>query len=278
MPQQGGVNRYNFRMRDLSTVRDGWDEVEAEETRLLREMTLEEGLRAFLSIQATLEHQYQLTDALFRPDREAGLIELQRRLERQADWKMSAIENLYRAVVKMQQRLDEAGVPSAIIGGIAISVWGTPRGTRDVDLKILLGRDSAQRLLDILGSDFRPMHRDPLGNLRGNAMIFVLDSDDIRLDLLLADVGFDAVAIGRAIEVELSLGIVGRVCTAEDLIIYKLISTREQDHIDAASVVRRQADALNHRYVLKWLRQFELALDDSTLVPEYKRLRAKYAS
>ena len=55
---------------------------------------------------------------------------------------------------------------------------------------------------------------------------------------------------------------------------YKLVSTRLRDHEDAASVVRRQGDKLDDSYVLHWLGQFEHALDDSTLVAEYTRLRA----
>jgi len=54
----------------------------------------------------------------------------------------------------------------------------------------------------------------------------------------------------------------------------RLVSTRLRDHEDAASVVRRQCDKLDDRYVLHWLRQFEQALNDSTLVAEYTRLRA----
>ncbi|MBI2116442.1 MAG: hypothetical protein HYT85_15360 [candidate division NC10 bacterium] len=65
-----------------------------------------------------------------------------------------------------------------------------------------------------------------------------------------------------------------RVCSPEDLVIYKLASTRLRDHEDAASIIRRQGDKLDDRYVLHWLRQFEQALDDSTLVAEYGRLRA----
>jgi len=54
-----------------------------------------------------------------------------------------------------------------------------------------------------------------------------------------------------------------------------LISTRPRDHTDAEGVVRRQGDVLGDEYVLAWLRQFEIALDDSTLVDEYRRLRAR---
>jgi hypothetical protein len=59
----------------------------------------------------------------------------------------------------------------------------------------------------------------------------------------------------------------------QKLIIYKLISTRLRDHEDARSVVRRQGDLLDDEYVIDWLRQFEQALDDSTLVAEYQNLR-----
>lgn len=71
-------------------------------------------------------------------------------------------------------------------------------------------------------------------------------------------------------------GLVARVCSAEDLIVYKLISTRLRDYEDAASVIRRQGDALDDAYVLDWLHQFEQALDDSTLVAEYRRMRENW--
>jgi hypothetical protein len=63
------------------------------------------------------------------------------------------------------------------------------------------------------------------------------------------------------------------VCSPEDLVIYKLISIRLRDHEDVQGIVRRQGANLNDNYVLDWLRQFEQAFDDSTLVAEYKRFR-----
>jgi hypothetical protein len=51
------------------------------------------------------------------------------------------------------------------------------------------------------------------------------------------------------------------------------ISTRLRDHEDAQGVIRRQGSNLDDKYVLDWLRQFEQALDDSTLVAEYNKLR-----
>jgi hypothetical protein len=52
-----------------------------------------------------------------------------------------------------------------------------------------------------------------------------------------------------------------------------MISTRPRDWEDVQGIVRRQKDALDDAYVLDWLQQFEQALDDSTLIAEYHRLR-----
>jgi len=104
-------------------------------------------------------------------------------------------------------------------------------------------------------------------------MVFVQDTAGTRLDLLLADTPYDVLAIRRGHDVELQPGVTIRVCSPEDLVIYKLISTRLRDHEDAQGVIRRQGSNLDDKYVLDWLHQFEQALDDSTLVAEYKKLR-----
>ena len=62
-------------MRDLSALREGGDTVEAQETRLLRAMTVQESIR-----------QWQQRAAIFGPDRWAALAQLQARLRRIAEW------------------------------------------------------------------------------------------------------------------------------------------------------------------------------------------------
>lgn len=183
------------------------------------------------------------------------------------------MENLFESLVALQGRLCQAGISSAVIGGMAVGVWGEPRVTRDVDVKVLLGRDEAPRLLKVIAPDYVSLQADPLRALTHTGILFVQDRLGTRLDLLLADTGFDAAAIRRALPVEVQPGLIAHVCSAEDLIIYKLISTRLRDYEDAASVIHRQGDVLDDAYVLGWLRQFEQALDDSTLVTEYRRLR-----
>jgi hypothetical protein len=68
----------------LSRHREGWEQVEKEEIRLLRELTVEESLRHLLTIQDAFESQLQRTESLFRSERLAYLEELQNRLGRLA--------------------------------------------------------------------------------------------------------------------------------------------------------------------------------------------------
>jgi hypothetical protein len=183
---------------------------------------------------------------------------------------------LYHSLARLQQRLTQAGIASAVIGGIAVSVWSRPRTTLDIDFKVLLDRESAQRLLDILQPDYVLLQADPLDALHRHGIVFIKDANGIRIDLQLADVSFDELAVRRARLVELEPGVSAQVCTAEDLIIYKIISTRLQDHVDVENIVRRQGSRLDDGYVVKWLKLFEQALDDSTLLATYQRLRDKY--
>ena len=180
---------------------------------------------------------------------------------------------LYRSLVQLQQRLTAASIASAVIGGIAVSAWARPRTTQDIDFKVLLDREAAQRLLDALASDYIPLQAHPLQALQRNGVLFVKDRAGIRIDLQLADTSLDGSAIQRAKTIELEPGLTARVCSAEDLILYKMISTRPLDQIDVENIVKRQGQQLDDQYVLHWLRQLEQALDDSTLVATYQRLR-----
>ena len=73
-------------MSELSHAREGWNEIGAEDTRLLRQMTVQESARHYLSLQRAFEPQLQQTESLFRAERMAYLEELQRRLGMLARW------------------------------------------------------------------------------------------------------------------------------------------------------------------------------------------------
>jgi len=188
------------------------------------------------------------------------------------------MDNLLLSIQKIQKLLNDATIPSVVIGGIAIAAWGEPRLTRDVDLKILLSRDEREHLLSMLKTGYKMLISNPDEALRKQGLVFIQDDLGTRLDLMLADTPYDRLAIRRGKDVEIQPGIKIRLCTPEDLIIYKLISTRLRDHEDASSVIQRQGSSLDEKYILHWLKQFEQAFDDSTLIDEYSRLSGRFKS
>ncbi len=263
-------------MDDLQRLRYGWDGMEAEETRLLRQLTVPESIAQFLALQTEFEPWLQETEAIFRTQRFEAIANLQQRLLKLNERNGATMKNLTTAVVKLQKRLDGAGIPSMVIGGLAVGAWGEPRLTRDVDLKVLASRSERKRILDLL-TGYTPLQADPDESFRRLGFVFFQDEDGVRIDVMLAETSFDEAAIGRARQSPLVSGEMARVCTAEDLIVYKMVSLRPQDRADVEGIVRRQGKALDHAYVEKWLREFEQALDDSTLLTSYRELYKRFA-
>lgn len=91
------------------------------------------------------------------------------------------MENLLQSVVALQGRLSKAGILSIVIGGVAVAARGDPRVTRDVDLKVRLERDDADRLLAVLSPDYTSLLPDPSQALKKQAMVFVQDTKMLRV-------------------------------------------------------------------------------------------------
>jgi hypothetical protein len=64
----------------LKHASTNWDVIRAEETRLLRSISPQEGARQFFALLAEFEPWLQETEALYRDQRNQALIQLQARL------------------------------------------------------------------------------------------------------------------------------------------------------------------------------------------------------
>lgn len=158
-----------------------------------------------------------------------------------------------------------------MIGGLAVAAWGRPRLTEDVDLKVSATRAEATKLTEILGPEFCPV--PDAVEIAGSLGVLFLDGPGgVRLDLLLADLGFDEQALKRAVEAEIVPGFNARICTAEDVIIFKMITTRPRDREDARSIAVEQGETLDVGYIKHWLDLFQEALDDSTLTRTFSEM------
>jgi hypothetical protein len=97
------------------------------------------------------------------------------------------MEILFTPYLKLEKRLQDEGIPTIVIGGLAVGIWGEPRVTREIDLKILMGRNESERLLALLGDDCISLLPNPEDLLRTPGIVFLRDEVGARFDLLLAD-------------------------------------------------------------------------------------------
>lgn len=176
-------------------------------------------------------------------------------------------EATLRALVKW---LRSEHVPGLVIGGVAASLLGRPRFTRDVDVLVLLGEDRWQKFLNAAAKfGFVPRIDNPLAFAR-RSRVFLLShkASGVDVDISLAGLPFEeeSIARGRWMKVgRLSLPLP----TPEDLIIMKAVAHRPQDIADIEALLAAKSK-LNLRQIRKWLEEFSAALDMPEILNDFE--------
>lgn len=168
------------------------------------------------------------------------------------------------SVIKLLERLN---INYAVIGGMALQVWGRERVSKDIDIAVDVEEEKLNNLINLF--------KLPPFNLRGdlqrigNSLILFVTYEDqgtsfpVNVDLFVSHSEFEAEALLRAEEVEI-FGIKLKVITAEDLILYKLIASRPIDIIDIQSIFEENKD-IDKAYLKKWSKKLGLEKDLSEL-------------
>ncbi|NJK65259.1 MAG: nucleotidyltransferase family protein [Microcoleus sp. CSU_2_2] len=165
-------------------------------------------------------------------------------------------------------------IPYYITGGVAASIYGDPRTTRDLDLVIELNRDSIAGLVEVLetaGFYCPPGAVEDMQNGRGRVlsvthMTFVLNADM----MLNADTEFDRSKMARRrLEALDEAGIEQFwIAAAEDIVLSKLLwrkqSRSQKQWIDVLGIMKVQSDHLDRDYLTEWAEELGL-IDDLNL-------------
>lgn len=167
--------------------------------------------------------------------------------------------------------LEDNGHRYAVIGGIALSQWGVVRVTQDIDLKVLVSNLDYAGVRAFLTRAFPQAARQ---NAPQNAFIVAVEIDAVIVDFLLTAPGYEEQIIARAVPRNLN-GFSIWVCSAEDLIIQKVIAGRGKDWPDVEALLIEQHGKLDEAYIENWLSQFAEALDKPEMLTEYRRLNDK---
>lgn len=182
------------------------------------------------------------------------------------------------ALANLTEWLEAAGVPAMIIGGIAASILGRPRATRDIDTLVVVPDDQWTQLVGSAEAHgILPRIENPVEFARRTRVLLLRHIESgIDIDVILSGLPFEADAVSRAKVHDLS-GVRVRLPQVEDLLIMKAIAHRPQDLRDIEGLldVFPTADVENVR---RWLQDFATAAELPDLPEEFEKLLAQRKS
>jgi len=158
---------------------------------------------------------------------------------------MSANASLESTLARTIDELNAASIPYMLIGGLALSAWGLPRATLDIDLTLWVPSDGLDQVCDSLCSRYRPRVADPRAFVGKTRVLPVTTNAGVRIDFLFAAFPFEKEMVERAPLRQLG-DVAVRVATLEDLILLKLPSSRVRDRDDVRLILNA------HRKGLEW--------------------------
>lgn len=175
---------------------------------------------------------------------------------------------LIAAAVEVQSVLSAGAIRACVIGGLAVQRWGEPRATQDVDFSVLAPPGDEQRPLDLLLGAFTPRRADARAFALANRVVLIQSTNEVAVDIGLAASAFEVEVLDRSSAWDFAEGIALVTCSAEDLVLYKLVAARTRDVADIEGIVRRQGSGLDVERIRRYGELFaELKEDPDLLRP-----------
>lgn len=176
------------------------------------------------------------------------------------------MSSLERALAAVHDALVELSVPYMVIGGLANAIWGVARATLDVDLTVWVEEPGLDATVAELSRRFACAVAEPIGFVR-STRVLPLSVEGTKVDVVFGQLPYEREAIARAVARDV-LGRPVRFCTAEDLILHKIISDRPRDLEDVRGVLRVQKGKLDLSYLEPRLRELAMFLERPSIWDE----------
>lgn len=183
-----------------------------------------------------------------------------------------ALAPLVGALRDLCRWLRAARVPGAIIGGVAASLLGRPRLTRDVDALVWLDEGRWPRFVEGGAAfGFVPRRPDVIA-FAHRTRVFLLrhEPSAIDIDVSVGALPFEEESLARARRRRVA-GVSVPLLTPEDLIVMKAIAHRPRDIADIEALVDAHP-RLDRRRVRRWVGEFAAVLDAPEIVDTIERI------
>ena len=178
------------------------------------------------------------------------------------------------ALITLTMWLNSQQIPYMVIGGFAVTVWGEPRFTRDLDVTISVPAEGMGPFIESVSAKFTPLVTDPLKFVHETRVLPIVVRS-VPVDLVFAGLPYEEEAIRRARSIRLTSGEVS-ICSPEDLILHKIVSPRPRDHEDIEGVFRYRHAELDYGYLDPRVEELADALSDRNMLDWYRDLRKRW--
>ena len=171
--------------------------------------------------------------------------------------------------------LEGQGVRGAVIGGVAASLHGRPRTTRDVDAVVWLGIVDLKEFLEAGARvGFSERVSDAIGfAARSRVLLLTHVKSRTPVDISLGALPFEEECISRASMMSVA-GVSFPVVSPEDLIIMKAVAHRPRDIADIESVLDANPN-LDTKRVRVCVREFASLLETPEILDDLDKVIAK---
>jgi predicted nucleotidyltransferase len=180
--------------------------------------------------------------------------------------------SLLTALADLTRWLDGSGIPAIVIGGVAASVLGRPRLTRDIDALAILPEDAwAQALASAAGYGIVPRIGDALAFARRSRVLLMRHAASaIDLDITFGGLPFEKAAVENSATHDVG-GVLVRLPRVEDLLVMKAVARRPKDLDDVNGLLdaNPETDVAEAR---RWVREFATATSTPGMLEDFDRL------
>jgi hypothetical protein len=165
-----------------------------------------------------------------------------------------------------------AKIPSVVVGGVAASLLGRPRLTRDIDTLVSIPEvDWQDAVLQARDHDLLPRIDAPIEFAQRSRVLLLRHSPTaIDVDVMLAVLPFEFAAIDNGRMTRLG-GLEVNLPRVEDLLIMQAIAHRLRDLSDIEGLIAAHTEA-DLTKVRQWVREFSNAATMPELLEDFEKI------
>ncbi len=166
-------------------------------------------------------------------------------------------------LLKVCETLNKLGIEYMLIGAYAVSFYGRPRTTHDIDLNIVISPENIKKVYDEFQNSFYISQEDIEEAIRYHTMFNIIHNETMdKVDFwIIKDNEFDRQRLVRKRKEKIK-DVTVFICSPEDVVLSKLNwykkSNIQKHYEDVLGIFEVQIGKLDLDYLRKWAKRLSL--------------------